>query len=164
MAIKQADEQERQAQKAHFMATMAWLQDGPANGLRRQHQFTKVKGGGVQPALVNAGPRSPEEVAVEDGLSPEQLKDVLRPPDASMMRTASVQQETEVQVASWHCEWGSELTCVREPEWPADMGAMPPRGSNALCAASARPVALGHISCHAICPHCGCHPCARSHV
>ena len=103
MAMKQADEQERRAQKAQFHATMAWLQDGPSQGLRRQHQFTKVRGGWVQSAVVNGEPQGSEEGTVEDGLSPEQLRSVARPPDASMMQPASIQQETELQAANWHC-------------------------------------------------------------
>lgn len=28
---------------------------------------------------------------------------------------------------NWHCEWGSNLTCVQEPQWPSDIGELPAR-------------------------------------
>ena len=68
-----------------------------------------------------------EDRSAEDGISLEQLRSVLCPPDTVVSRPASMQEETNLQAEKWSCEWGSSKTCIAEPEWPADMGEMPPR-------------------------------------
>ena len=99
----------------------------------------------MESALVEAGETSHEELSIEDGLSSLQLSSVLRPPDAVRMQPASIQQETELQATNWSCEWGSELTCVRDPVWPEDMGIMPPKllEDSIVQAANTFPVGLG---------------------
>ena len=114
-------------QKDQYHASMNWIQDGPAQGLRRQHQFTKVRGGLIPSAKVATDDASSEDRNAEDGLSLMQLRSVLCPPDAVVTRPASIQQETDLQATNRSCEWGSSRTCISEPEWPADMGEMPPR-------------------------------------
>ena len=47
MAEEKATQLERQAQKDQYHNTVNWIQDGPSKGLRKQHQFTKVRGGWV---------------------------------------------------------------------------------------------------------------------
>ena len=90
MAEASADEQERQAQKAQHLAWMDWLQEGPARGLRKQHQFTKVKGGWIESALIKAGQESSQELGFEDGvLGQEQTRVVLDGIFRSRMYSAS---------------------------------------------------------------------------
>ena len=103
------------------------MQESLAVGLRRQHQFAKVKTGWLEPALnqEDADDQKEEAVSIEDGLSPEQLKSVVKPPDVVVHRPASMQDETDIQAAAWHSEWGSNLTCVEEPQWPEDIGCLP---------------------------------------
>ena len=88
MATKMADQLERQAQKDQFQASMNWLQEGPAKGLRRQHQYTKVRGGWVPSAMVTEDVAEAEDRTAEDGISLEQLRSVLCPPDTVVLRHA----------------------------------------------------------------------------
>ena len=37
-----------------------------------------------------------------------------------------MQEEIDVQAESWSCVWGSNKTCTADPQWPADMGEIPP--------------------------------------
>ena len=93
MAVGQADTQERHAQRAQYLAWMTWLQEGPAAGLRRQHQFTKVKTGWVESALLQETGNDDEATCVEDGVSLQQLATAVQPPDVVMHRPASMQEE-----------------------------------------------------------------------
>ena len=126
-AKKEAETQEREAQRAQYLSWTSWLQEGPAAGLKRQHQFTKVKSGWVESALTqeNDETQGDEGAKHEDGLSPEQLKSVVKPPDVMTCRPATMQEETDSQATAWRCEWGSNLTCIEEPQWPEDIGCMP---------------------------------------
>lgn len=74
MAESNAEEQERQAQRAGFLAWVDWPQEGLAGGLRKQHQFTKVKGGWVESAMVMGLGISSEETQDGDDLSAERFK------------------------------------------------------------------------------------------
>ena len=122
MADARATQLEKQAQKDQYHATMNWIQDGPVQGLRRQHQFTKVRGGWIPSAMVEAGEASSEDRSSEDGLSLVQLRSALCPPDVIVMQPASIQEETDLEAANWSCEWGGRsspvlpnLSC--QPTW-----------------------------------------------
>ena len=43
MPVAKASGQEGQAQRAQFLAWIDWMHEGPAGGLRKQHQSTNVK-------------------------------------------------------------------------------------------------------------------------
>ena len=73
MATEKADQLERQAQKDQFQASMNWMQEGPSKGLRRQHQYTKVRGGWVPSAMMKEEAAETEDRSAEDGISLEQL-------------------------------------------------------------------------------------------
>ena len=107
-AKEEAEVQERGAQQAQYLAWTSWLKEGPAHGLRKQHQFTKVKSGWVESALIqdNEETQGEEGLKHEDGLSFEQLKLVVKPPDVVTCRPATMQGETDMQATAWHCEWG----------------------------------------------------------
>ena len=66
-----------------------------------------------------------DELIVEDGLAADQLRSALHPA-AMEHQPANIQEEMEQQSPNWHCEWGSALTCVEEPSWPANLGELPP--------------------------------------
>ena len=55
-----------------------------------------------------------------------QLRSALRP-SVSEKQPASIQEETDLQAGGWHREWGSELLEAGEPQWPSDIGPLPPR-------------------------------------
>ena len=79
MALAKAIRQEGQAQKAQFQAWQLWMHEGPAAGLRKQHQFTKVKGGWVESATVQATEISEEELGIEEGVSMLELRSAVPP-------------------------------------------------------------------------------------
>ena len=126
MAEAKAEHQEGQAQMAQFLAWIDWMHEGPAGGLRKQHQFTKIKGGWVESATIGMQGVTSEEAEIEEGVSAEQLRKTLHPA-AMEQQPANIQEETDQQAENWHSEWGSNLTCVQEPQWPADLGELPPR-------------------------------------
>lgn len=126
VAMARAIEQERQAQTAQFLNGVSWMHEGPAAGLRTQHQFTKVKGGWVESATVRDQEASFDESRVEEGLSASQLRKALHPA-AFEQQPADIQQETDLQAEAWRKERGSGLANVPQPEWPQDIGECPPR-------------------------------------
>ena len=79
MALAKAIQQEGQAQKAQFQAWQLWMHEGPAAGLRKQHHFTKVKGGWVESATVQATEISEEELGIKEGVSMWQLRSAVHP-------------------------------------------------------------------------------------
>ena len=76
---------------------MDWMHEGPAAGLRKQHQFTKVKGGWVESAThLNEG-TTEEETAIDDGLSIAQLRQALHSAVLEQ-EPANIQQVTDQQL------------------------------------------------------------------
>ena len=77
MAIKNAEAEERAAQRAALSKWTNWNHDGPASGLRRQHRFsrttqgwtpTKKSSGNVQHIDAN------DELGDVEGLSLDELE------------------------------------------------------------------------------------------
>ena len=79
ITLDKAKQQEAQAQRAQLLAWQSWMHEGPASGLRKQHQFTKVKGGWVEAAEV--GPPQPQEddQIIEEGVSLSKLRAAMQP-------------------------------------------------------------------------------------
>ena len=73
-AVKQAEAEEKAARAASLARLQSWLRDGPANGLRRQHRFTRLPTGWTQSA--NNSGEGNELLGNDDldGLSEDQLK------------------------------------------------------------------------------------------
>ena len=126
IALGKARQQEAQAQRAQLLAWRSWMHEGPAGGLRKQHQFTKVKGGWVEAAEVAAPVPLEDSLATEEGVSLSMLKAAMQPAVA-IKCPANLQEETDLQAVGWHREWGSELTEVEELHWPQDVGPVPAR-------------------------------------
>ena len=126
IALDKARQQEAQAQRAQLLAWRSWMHEGSAGGLRKQHQFTKVKGGWVEAAEIAATLPMEDSAATEEGVSLSQLKAAMEPVVA-IKCPANLQEETDMQASGWHREWGSELAEVDEPQWPLDAGPVPPR-------------------------------------
>ena len=99
----------------------SWLEDGPAQGLRRQHQLTRVATG-WNPSLVSAGDNEIiDEYDDVVGLSERDLKSVLALPHFASM-PLSAQAEVGVEAKRLSHEW----QCDREYSplhWPSDVGA-----------------------------------------
>ena len=127
-AIRNAEAEEKAAQRAALCKWTNWLHDGPADGLRRQHQFsrgtqgwvpTKPSSKQVQPIDVN------DELDDVDGLSMDELNS-LKSEQAEGNPPASAQQQADDEAAAWNKQWGSE-TKAAPVKWPADMGEELPR-------------------------------------
>lgn len=74
VAIKQAESEERAARAASLAQWMSWLHEGPANGLRRQHRFSRLPTGWMQSAESSGKGNELGENDDLDGLSEEQLE------------------------------------------------------------------------------------------
>ena len=78
-AIQNAEREERLAQHASLSKWIKWVNEGPACGLRRQHQFSRCATGWV-PTAKSSGEVSKvdetDEIDTVDGLSSEQLNDL----------------------------------------------------------------------------------------
>ena len=69
VATKQAEAEERAAATAAVVKWSSWLREGPANGLRRQHQHTRVATGWTQAAVSKGEETEVGEREDMDGLS-----------------------------------------------------------------------------------------------
>ena len=128
MAVKNAEAEERAAQRAALSKWVNWIHDGQADGLRRQHQFsrttqgwttTKKSSGEVQHIDVD------DELDQVEGLSIEDLN-ALKFDQAAGSPPATAQQQADDEAEAWHMQWGKGL--ADEPlVWPADMGEDLPR-------------------------------------
>lgn len=131
-AHKNAEAQERIAQLAGLSAWIQWINEGPSAGLRRQHVFSRCSAGwtvtGKSTGIVN-------EVDATDGKDDDD--DVLDKPtydelnhlkqeQAVMGTPCTAQQQVEDQAKDVAPASGAEQD-IRDPEWPEDMGPLPPR-------------------------------------
>ena len=76
MAVKNAEREERAAQHASLMKWQAWIHDGQADGLRRQHRFSRTPDGWIPTAKATGlweGIDQSDEIEGLAGLSKEQL-------------------------------------------------------------------------------------------
>ena len=58
VAVKQAEKQEAVAQSKALVEWVQYLHEGPASGLRRQHQFTKTATGWRETAIAEGIPNT----------------------------------------------------------------------------------------------------------
>ena len=77
VATKEAEKQEAAAQNSALNKWKVYLQEGPASGLRRQHQFTKVATGWTETAVAEGVPNTIGEYDEMSGFSQAQV-DALR--------------------------------------------------------------------------------------
>ena len=103
-ALEKVKQQEGQAQRAHLLAWQSWMHEGPADGLRKQHQFTKVEGGWVEAVEIVVPQPLEDSQVVEDGVPLFQLQGAPQPA-VSVKCPANLQEETDLQARGWHKEW-----------------------------------------------------------
>ena len=60
-----------------------------------------------------------------DGLSPEQLL-MIKMGAVEKGAPVDAQGEANDQAKAWEVQWGSKLKEVKEPDWPINMGELPP--------------------------------------
>ena len=126
IAEKQADKEEEAARIAATVKFAAWLQEGPANGLRRQHRFSRTADGWCETMLVGEDGSEVNERDDLDGLSEQQLASVKGCGKEACLSPAEAQQEANRAAKDWGGHWGCELKDQEELQWPVDMGGFRP--------------------------------------
>ena len=123
MAVKSAEREERAAQHASLVKWQAWIHDGQADGLRRQHRFSRTPDGWIPTAKATGlweGIDQSDEIEGLDGLSREELN-TIKFEHAEKGVPADSQQQVDEQAERWHVEWGKDV--VQDPiHWPKDLG------------------------------------------
>ena len=122
-AIKNAEKEEKAAQYASLMKWTKWIHEGPANGARRQHKFSRTvkgwtptaKSTGITPGIVQE-----DELDDLDGLGVEDLNEI-RFNQSCQGTPANAQQEADDEAEAWSMHWGAGLQS-EELQWPSDMG------------------------------------------
>eukprot|EP00973_Karenia_brevis_P071886 9989004-Karenia_brevis.AAC.1 len=115
---------EEAAYRSRAAGWCSWLHEGPARGLGRQHRFSR-----------NALGWQPVAEAVEDqnmlgsddgldGLSDEQLRQVIKPGDGGSAAPLHAQQLVNAEAETWSAQWAAE-TEYEEASWPEDLGELP---------------------------------------
>ena len=113
------------------------MREGPANGLRRQHRFTRVPSGWKQSAESSGkqfefGEHDDLEGLSSDagenddldGLSEEQIRGLKRG-TVEIGVPVDAQCEANDQATAWAAQWGAELDLIQEVVWPSDLGTLP---------------------------------------
>ena len=122
-AEKNATREEIAAQLMAMKKWELWINEGPAAGLRRQHQFSRTADGWA-PTKASSGKISPtdgeDELDDMDGLRAADLG-ALRFEQGSTGTPVTAQQEVDDQAEKWSEQWGCELN-IDEPVWPKEMG------------------------------------------
>ena len=123
MAMENAEREERAAQHASIVKWESWIHEGPANGLRRQHRYSRTTNGWI-PTLKATGVHEQveqyDEIDQVEGFSAEQLNEI-KFEHAHKGAPAYAQQQVDDQANRWHKEWGHGLK--QEPiAWPSDLG------------------------------------------
>ena len=124
VATKQAEKEEAAAQLASIKGYVLWVSSGPAGGLRRQHQFSRVPTGWTETALDKGNGNDIGELDDLDGLSEIQIQ-ALKTKIGDTSAPADAQAEVNDQAAAWKKVWSGGLI-DQDLSWPDDLGTIPP--------------------------------------
>ena len=125
VAERQADREEAAAQLASIKDYVLWVDSGPAGGLRRQHQFTRIATGWVETALNMLNGNELGDMDDLDGLSHDQI-DAIKDTVGDDRAPADAQAEVNDLAVAWKKVWGHDLPDKSSPAWPTDLGEIPP--------------------------------------
>ena len=121
-AVTNAEAEEKAAQQAAVIKWTDWIHDGPASGLRRQHQFSRGTQGWTptRKCLSEVQPIDAEdEMDHVEGLSREEL-DAVKVDQVGGNPPANAQQQVDDEAEAWMGQWGKG-TRVEPLIWPSDM-------------------------------------------
>ena len=122
-ATKNAEAEERAAQKAPLIKWTKWIHDGPASGLRRQHQFSRTTQGWT-PTKKSSGKvqhiDEDDELDDVEGLDRDELES-LKFEQAIGSPPATAQQQADDEAEAWHGQWGKGVD-IEPLRWPSEMG------------------------------------------
>ena len=123
VAVANAEREERAAQQSALIKWTQWIHEGPADGLRRQHRFSRNAKGWTPTAKssgVDAGIDVEDEVEGMQGVSLEDLNQ-MRFENTCKGTPATAQQEADDEAECWSKHWG--VGTIAEPlQWPTDVG------------------------------------------
>ena len=114
VANRQAEREEAAAQLASIKGFILWVAGGPAGGLRRQHQFTRIATGWTETAL---NKKSGNELGDQDdleGLSGEQIE-AIKTEVGDEHSPADAQAEVNDLAVAWKKVWGHDLLDKSDP-------------------------------------------------
>ena len=118
-----AEKEERAAQHASLMKWTQWIHEGPADGLRRQHRFSRTVKGWTATAKstgIIAGIDQTDELEYLEGVGIDELNQIRL--DQTIAGTPSTaQQEADDDAEAWSKHWGAG-THGEQLQWPDDMG------------------------------------------
>ena len=108
-ATKNAETEAKAAQHASLMKWTQWIHEGPADGLRRQHRFTRTVKGWTATAKstgVIAGIDQADELEDLEGVDVDVLNQI-RFGQAIADTPATAQQEADDEAEAWSQIWGA---------------------------------------------------------
>ena len=106
VASRQADKEEAAAQLASIVGYVLWVASGPAGGLRRQHQFTRIATGWTETALNKLNGNELGDQDDLEGLSESQIESI-KGPVGDEHAPADAQAEVNDLAVSWKKVWGT---------------------------------------------------------
>ena len=122
-AIANAETEEKAAQYASLMKWTQWIHEGPADGMKRQHKFSRtIKGWTATAKSTGVIPGIDQHDELEDfeGLGIDDLN-AIRFDQASAGTPATAQQEADDEAEARSKHWGAGQQ-MEELKWPTDMG------------------------------------------
>ena len=125
VATKQAEKEEAAAQLTSIKGYILWVSSGPAGGLRRQHQFSRVATGWTETALDKGNSNEVGDLDDLYGLSELQTQ-ALKTKIGDASAPADAQAEVNDQAAYWKKVWSGGLLDQNDLVWPDDLGMVPP--------------------------------------
>ena len=122
-ATANAEKEEKAAQYASLMKWNQWIHEGPADGLRRQHRFSRAVKGWTATAKstgIVAGIDQTDELEDLEGVSMDDLNQI-RFDQAASGTHANAGQEADDEAEAWSKHWGAGAQS-EQLRWPDDMG------------------------------------------
>ena len=119
VAVKAEAAAEELRRKATAESWHSWGEEGPAKGLRRQHQMTRTQVGWIPTPKTTQVKSEIEEHDEADGLSNEELDKILHDP-GKVIEPIGAQHQANAEAKKWGGEWRDGDVYI-EPEWPEDM-------------------------------------------
>ena len=125
MAENKADALEAAAATRAFKKHMAWLQEGPSNGIGRQHKLSRTATRWIPNRLA---PVDDENVYDDvEGLTAEEQAQLMHaaPPADGPCSPMGSHREADEQRTAWGIHWGTGKE-REKPQWPKELAALPP--------------------------------------
>ena len=121
-ATNNAENEEKTAQHASLMRWTQWIHEGPADGQRRQHSFSRTVKGWTPAAKrtgIIVGIDQSDELEDLEGVGVDELNQIRL--DQTIVGTpATAQQDADDEAEAWSKHWGAGLmvnSCSGQMIW-----------------------------------------------